>query len=239
MIVRRSLSRAALGLSLFGGLISSIEAGDIEKNDDGFKTIESLTKDSFKLQVRLKVTLDGSEAASLLHRTGYIKDDLVFLDRDQWRLFRQNPFNAVAYEWLQTDKGLFLISSQNNRNSSPTSMPEGLVIHSVATPLHLAQAWGLMDSRSTLEELLSKLTEGPLTKDEHSLTLQIDEPPASPPDNAQANKLPTPDSQRWLIQIKGSLLHDNKTKVNLEGTWELKKMKIVPQDLNELLMRSS
>lgn len=197
--------------------------------DDLRSSVSGILDETFRVRENTKIFLDGTEAASSIQRTSHQVNELVFAGDKGWRVRRQLPITEVAREYRKTiqDKDEHLqVMTPTNRGVEPREpISDAIWLEILASPLKLAQQWSLAPTDIKLSRWLSDLRElkAPLKNadgDEISVEVAAD--------------------KSMKIFLKGSILHDQKTKVKVESSWTLMDIgKITEADLNTSLVRSA
>lgn len=208
-------------VSAFCVILSSVFAGSLIPNDSLFERAGEFvtTPGRFKEYVVLK--LDGSDEASRIQRSTAFRSEAAMVDRSKWRVFRQTPFQLNSFEFSNSPRGVLMINPQNHAVLSPDAVSESTWLEVAISPLRLGEALGLFDSDLTLPKLVDRLKKDSIQ-------------------NKSGNKMEMEvKPEGLLIKTSGLYMHDKKTKVEIEATWEyLNAGKVSEADLMNSLTRS-
>lgn len=203
--------------------VTTLEAARLIPQDDLFSQIDGFVNTSVRIRNLLTVRLDGSPEASNIQRVSKTRDELIFINRSQWRTYRESPFQKIAHEYATSDKGVLKMSIQNKGVLSPEPLSESVWIEVVLAPVRLASKMGIADNDWSIEKLLSKLKDGPLANKEQTCKIELEQKPTG----------------ELVLKYSGFYMHDKKTKALIEGSWEVvDRGKLSEKDLSMSLTRS-
>lgn len=176
-----------------------------EESTDYLESLGSFADKPFRSRMDVHVLLDGSEEAGSLQGESQTSDVIVYLSHDQWRAKRQLPLRHSQKEILHADGEYFQMSPTNVRALMDQEIPASFWAEVPLSILRLARAWALADSDETLPELMAKLSKAPLQ-------------------NAEGDRIALTDTTKkgtYTVSYRGSLRDDSKTKIQIDGQWEL------------------
>jgi len=199
-----------------------------ESDEEAFELIADFIQKPFRIKDTITVRIPGTEESQFIERQTKTVHKLVFQNRDNFRVRRQLPFNHSIYEFLKVNGKMYSMTPSNRRVEPSEAVPEKTWVEVVASPLRLAQRWGLASYDYSITDWIKRLKsqEEPIKNlrgDE--VVLKIIEEEGAPPVLA--------------ITSKGTILHDNKTLVAIESTWELTEIDVSTADLEKTLMMRS
>lgn len=190
-----------------------------------------LIEHPFRVQETLTLKLDGSPEASGIEFFVQTVNEVVFLGLDQWRVRREFPYPRSVFEFRKNGTQISSINTANRHVPSPIPLTEEVWTEVVLSPLKLAQQWSLSRGDETLTSFLRRMRalKEPLKNVEN--------------DQISATLItPSQEGQEEVLRIvsSGKILHDDKTRVNIESVWELRtRSPLTIEDLDKSLLRSA
>lgn len=198
-------------------LFSSLFA---DTNEDLTPLVGDLLKENFRVREQVKLTLDGSEAASGISRTSQITNEVLYISPQRWRVRRQLPFTEQSFEFLLTAQGVRFMSPFNRGVEPPFDVEAKTYLEILISPLRFARAWS-MDGGSNMDQLVKTLRRSALTNSDGD-RMELEE----------KDGLTT-------LRLAGKIVHDGKTRVAVESTWQiLDRGKVQDAQMEKSLMRS-
>ena len=193
-----------------------------------YDILGDFTEKPFELKETVTVTLDGSEDADLIKRRTQTIQNLVFLNRQNWRVRKQLPFNHEIYEFLKIKGSIHSMTPTNRRVDPPSQVSDSAWIEVITSPLRLARRWNLADHNITFSKWIDRLKKR-----------------KTPLENGQGDRISLEvkdekDGQViYTVISTGSIMHEGKTLMRLESVWELKETsEVTKETLNKSLLRS-
>lgn len=191
-----------------------------ESPEDLTPLVGDLLKENFRVREQVKITLDGSDAASGIFRSSQITNEVVYFSPQRWRVRRQLPFTEQNFEFLMTDHGVRFLNPFNHGVEPPYPVPAPTYLEVLVSPLRFARSWS-MDSGANMDQLLKAARKAPLTNPDGD-RIEIEEKDGI-----------------TSLKLTGKIIHDGKTKVAVESTWQvLDRGKVAESNLEKSLMRS-
>jgi hypothetical protein len=190
--------------------------------------VDNFIEKPFRIKETITVRLDGSEEAQAIERQSQNIHQLVFMNKDNWRVRRQLPFNESIYEYLKENGIIYSMTASNKKIEAQEKIEDQAWMEVIISPLRLAQAWSLVKKDITFADFLEDLED----EKEPLKNLRGDE---------MVLEKETDESGKITLKIisKGSVLHEGKTKVNIESIWELDQTtNVTAKDLEQSLIRS-
>jgi hypothetical protein len=119
-----------------------------------------------------------------------------------------------------TDYGARFMNPFNHGVEPPYPVPAETYLEVLISPLRFARAWS-MDAGANMDQMLKASRKGPLT-------------------NPDGDKIEIEEKEGiTTLKLVGKIVHDAKTKVNIEATWQiLDRGKIGDAQLDKSLLRS-
>lgn len=187
--------------------------------------IDDFISSSFRIDETLKVTLDGSPAASDIERERVTQNRLVFVDTAHWRAMRQLPLPGSIREYLSDAGTIFRMTGSNKKNVTRVPPTNLFWEEIILSPLQLAKEWSLADRSENFDSWLKDLrkAKSPLTNVEG--------------DKIEFNFM---DDSNIRILSTGKIMQDGKTLVKVESHWEMTgRGKVNSTSLVNSLLRSN
>ncbi len=189
---------------------------------DDSKDISNFLETSGHIRERVKILLDGSEAANGIVRASNIVNEVIFVGTNKWRVRRDLPFTEESFEFMRTDHAYKVMNPYNHGVEAPFQIKETTYQEVIASPIRWAKEFNLESLLGTdLDGLIARLKKAPA--------------------EAGGNKMEIETKEDGSITIKGSgkLVQDAKTKVSIEMTWEyFDQGKVTDTHLTQSLIRS-
>jgi len=179
----------------------------------------------FRIEENLKVSLDGSPAASDIQRESRVQNKLVFVDPMHWRVLRQLPLRGSLREYLFDEGIVFRMTGGNKKNIARVIPSNKIWEEVIASPLELAKNWSLADKNETFDGWIKALQKA-----------------KSPLTNVDGDKIEFSFLNEGGLRIlsTGKILQDGKTQVKVESHWEMTgRGKINASALVNSLLRSN